>query len=156
MVAVVDPGFEIRRMERADIAAVHAIERVSYPYPWSRGIFVDCLRVGYRCHVLMENEALCGYAIVSAAMDEAHLLNLCIHPDWRRMGLAGMLLEHVVGEARIGGAHRMFLEVRPSNRAALALYRQTGFHVIGRRPGYYPDAGGREDAVVMVHYIDDR
>lgn len=154
MVAVVSPGFAIRGMERSDIVAVHGIEKSSYPYPWSRGIFVDCLRVGYRCYVLTENEVICGYAIVSAAMDEAHLLNLCIHPDWRRMGLADMVLAHVIDEARIGGAQRMFLEVRPSNRGAIKLYRQAGFHVIGRRPDYYPAEAGREDAVVMVHHID--
>lgn len=156
MVAVVSPEFCIRRMERNDVATVHAIEKMSYPFPWSRGIFVDCLRVGYRCHVLVENDDIRGYAIVSAAMDEAHLLNLCIHPDRRRRGLAGMLLEHVVNEICIGGAHRLFLEVRPSNKGAIALYRQSGFHVIGRRPGYYPDRGGREDAMVMVLHLDEK
>ena len=151
MVAVLSPQVEIRRMLRGDLADVHAIEQASYPYPWSRGIFSDCLRVGYRCHVLTEDETIRGYGIVSHALEECHLLNLCIHPERRRGGLAGVLLDHLLREARLVSASRMFLEVRPSNRGAVALYRRYGFSVIGRRPGYYPDKGGREDAMVMVY-----
>jgi len=138
-------------MRRGDLADVYAIEQVSYPFPWSRGIFADCLRVGYGCHVLTENDAVRGYGIVSHALDECHLLNLCIHPERRRAGLAGVMLDHLLREARLVSASRMFLEVRPSNRAAVALYRRYGFSAIGRRPGYYPDKGGREDALVMVY-----
>ena len=138
-------------MLRGDVSDVHAIEEDSYPFPWSRGIFSDCLRVGYRCHVLTEDDEVRGYAIVSYALDECHLLNLCIHPERRRAGLAGILLEHLLREARLAVTSRMFLEVRPSNQAAMALYRRYGFRVIGRRPGYYPDEGGREDAMIMVY-----
>ena len=151
MSAVLSPRLEVRRMLRADLSAVHAIEEASYPFPWSRGIFADCLRVGYRCHVLTEDDVVRGYAIVSYALEESHLLNLCIHPERRRGGLAGMMLEHLLREARLASASRMFLEVRPSNRAAVGLYKRFGFRIIGRRPGYYPEEGGREDAVVMVY-----
>lgn len=154
MVAVIRPQVELRNMARGDLSAVHAIEKASYPFPWSRGIFVDCLRVGYRCHVISIDGAVCGYGILSAALDEAHLLNLCIHPARRRGGLARMMLDHLIDEVRILGIDRMFLEVRPSNKAAVSLYRRYDFHVIGRRPGYYPGAEGREDAVVMVRHFD--
>jgi [ribosomal protein S18]-alanine N-acetyltransferase len=154
MAAVLQPNFSIRAMKRADLSAVVAIERNSYPFPWTSGIFSDCLRVGYRCHVLSDQSRICGYAIVSMAMDEAHLLNLCIAPEQRRQGLAILLLEHVINEVCMAGMDRLFLEVRPSNRAAVALYRRYGFRIIGRRPGYYPDHDGREDATVMVLHLD--
>lgn len=155
MAAVLSPSLEFREMRRSDLSAVYAIELASYPFPWSRGIFVDCLRVGYRCHVLIEDGAVCGYTIVSNALDEAHLLNFCIHPDRRRGGLGTLMLDHLMREAQIGRIDRMFLETRPSNRGAIALYRSAGFHVIGRRPGYYPSHDGREDAVVMVRHFGD-
>lgn len=150
MAAVLSPSVYVRTMARADLGEVNRIEQASYPFPWTRGIFQDCLRVGYRCHVIEAGDTLCGYGIVSHAIDEAHLLNLCIHPEYRRSGLAEYLLEHLVREARLGEASRLFLEVRPSNEGAVALYRKAGFRVIGRRPGYYPAESGREDAMVMV------
>lgn len=153
MAAVLSPRLSIRAMSRYDLDLVNDIEQASYPYPWTRGIFRDCLRVGYHCHVLEADGALAGYGIVSLAVEEAHLLNLCIHPGRRRGGLAAVLLEHLMEEALIGGAGRMFLEVRPSNEAAVALYRSRGFRIIGRRPGYYPTDHGREDAVVMVRHL---
>lgn len=154
MAAVLEQTLSIRGMQRGDLSGVSAMEKTSYPYPWTRGIFADCLRVGYRCHVLEANGLLVGYAIVSMAVDEAHLLNLCVDPDQRRQGLATVMLEHVLREVRVAGMDRLFLEVRPSNRGAVALYRRHGFQVIGRRPGYYPAADGREDAKVMVLHLE--
>jgi len=154
MAAVLEPALYIRRMEKSDLATVVSIEQQSYPFPWTRGIFTDCLRVGYRCHVLTSDNTIIGYAVVSMAVDEAHLLNLCVAPDQRRRGLASILLDHVIREVRIGGRDRVFLEVRPSNRAAVNLYRRYGFKVIGRRPGYYPGPDGREDARVMVLHLE--
>ncbi len=143
-------------MRRGDLAAVQAIEEASYPYPWTRGIFSDCLRVGYHCEVLVVAGQLAGYCIHSRAMDEAHLLNLCIAPEHRGRGLGRHLLNHLLDQARSGHVDRLYLEVRPSNRSAIALYRALGFRVIGRRPGYYPAAEGREDAQVMVLHLDPR
>jgi ribosomal-protein-alanine N-acetyltransferase len=154
MAAVLSPRVGVRAMRRGDLDEVAEIESASYPFPWTRGIFQDCLRVGYRCHVLETGDRLAGYGIVSHALDEAHLLNLCIHPEQRRTGLARLLLDHVVREAQVGAAHRLFLEVRPSNEAAVALYKGSGFRTIGRRPGYYPAQSGREDAMVMVLHLD--
>lgn len=156
MAAVLSEGVAIRAMVRRDLEAITEIESSSYPFPWTRGIFQDCLRVGYRCHVLEIANEVAGYGIVSHALDEAHLLNLCIHPDQRRKGLANLLLDHVVRESRIAAADRLFLEVRPSNKAAVKLYRHRGFQTIGRRPGYYPAREGREDALVMVLHLDCR
>jgi len=154
MAAVLSPRVSIRAMSRRDLDAVNRIEQVSYPYPWTRGIFQDCLRAGYHCQVVEAEGMIAGYGIVAQAIDEAHLLNLCIDPVRRRAGLASRLLDHLVDEARIGDAGRMFLEVRPSNAGAVALYRGRGFRSIGRRPGYYPTDQGREDAMVMVLHLD--
>lgn len=154
MAAVLSPHVAVRAMVRGDLDTVSEIESDSYPFPWSRGIFQDCLRVGYRCHVLDFEDEIAGYGIVSRALDEAHLLNLCIHPERRRGGLARLLLDHLVREAQLAAANRLFLEVRPSNEGAVALYTGSGFRTIGRRPGYYPGWEGREDALVMVLHLD--
>ncbi|MDT8448631.1 MAG: ribosomal protein S18-alanine N-acetyltransferase [Wenzhouxiangellaceae bacterium] len=141
-------------MGRRDLAAVAEIEQASYPYPWSRGIFEDCMRIGYSCRVAEIDGAIAGYAVLSAAAGEAHLLNLCVAPRSRGTGLGRDMLEAVLVEARLRHAARMFLEVRPSNEIARELYRQYGFRIIGRRPDYYPAADGREDALIMVRQLD--
>ncbi|MBS3742890.1 MAG: ribosomal protein S18-alanine N-acetyltransferase [Wenzhouxiangellaceae bacterium] len=159
MVAVLKPEYVIRPMRRSDADAVHEIEQDSYPYPWSRGIFSDCMRIGYCCRVAECTSGaggdIGGYAILSAAAGEAHLLNLCVAPAHRRQGLGQLLLDGVFIDARLLRARRLFLEVRPSNHGAVALYRQNEFRVIGRRPDYYPGYEGREDALVMVHHLED-
>lgn len=150
------PNPELRLMRADDIPVVAALERESYDYPWTEGIFRDCLRVGYHC-VVMEGDggALQGYAIMSLVADEAHLLNLCIRPECRRCGLGRDMLRQVLAVAAAAGARRTFLEVRPSNAAALALYASEGFVKIGRRPRYYRAREGREDAVILACDLDD-
>jgi ribosomal-protein-alanine N-acetyltransferase len=155
MVAVLQPRVALRPMRRDDLDAVHAIEAVSYPFPWSRGVFADCLRVGYCCRVAEVDEELAGYMILSAGAGEAHLLNLCVAPSVRGTGVARMLLDGALVEARLLRAGRLFLEVRPSNARAVDLYRKNGFRTIGKRPGYYPADEGREDALVMVRHFDE-
>ncbi len=154
MALVWQPRIDVRCMDRGDLSAVLAIEQSAYSFPWSAGIFADCLRVGYRCHVVTEHDQICGYAIHSRALDEAHLLNLCISPARRRAGLASLLLDYLLRELMVAGVDRLFLEVRPSNKAALRLYAQHQFEKIGRRPGYYPAAEGREDALVLLRHLD--
>lgn len=139
----------IRPLRPADLDAVVAIEESSYPFPWTRGIFSDCLRVGYACFGLQAGADLAGYSIHNWAAGECHLLNLCVHPDWQRQGFGSMLLEHAIAQARRQDCGVMFLEVRPSNTSAGRLYRRRGFEVVGSRPAYYQSTAGREDAVVM-------
>jgi ribosomal-protein-alanine N-acetyltransferase len=143
------PSLPVRPMRAADLTAVAALEAAVYAFPWTVGIFRDCLRAGYHCVVLQGNAALRGYGVMSVAADEAHLLNICIHPDWQRCGLGRELLNWLMTQASILGACRMYLEVRPSNRPALALYLKEGFRHIGLRSRYYRAADGREDAVVL-------
>ncbi len=152
MVAVLRSELLIRPMRRSDLDEVHAIEDRSYPFPWSRGIFGDCLRIGYCCRLAELCGEVAGYSILSVGAGEAHLLNLCVALEHRRAGVGQALLDGVLVDARLLLARRVFLEVRPSNRAAIALYEANGFHIIGRRPGYYPSWEGREDALVMVRH----
>ena len=140
----------VRPMQARDVEEVALLERVAYEYPWTDGIFRDCLRAGYDCHVLEgDNGAVQGYSIMSVAVGEAHLLNLCVHPDRQGCGLGRDLLGRVLRRAREQGARHMYLEVRPSNTAALGLYQSAGFYQIGQRRRYYKSHEGREDAIVL-------
>lgn len=146
--------FGVRTLTVADLPEVLAIERAAYEFPWSEGVFRDCMRVGYRCLAatgLAGN--LLGYSLLSMAVGEAHVLNLCVAPPYRRQGVATMLLGHMAGIARRERADKLSLEVRPSNTAALALYRRLGFERIGCRKRYYPAVGGREDALLLARTI---
>jgi len=139
----------IRRLGMEDLDRICVIEQLAYPFPWSRGIFVDCLRVGYACFGLQMGKDLAGYVIFSWAVSEAHLLNLCIHPDWQQRGYGSLLLEYAIKYVARLENGTMLLEVRASNPRAAALYENRGFRIIGRRPSYYQAGEGREDAIVM-------
>jgi ribosomal-protein-alanine N-acetyltransferase len=140
----------IREMRQADLARVATIEREAYEFPWSPGIFRDCLLAGYTSLVAEERGEVAGYAIMSVAAGEAHLLNLCVVAHLRRRGHGSRLLDYVLTRALTVGAERLYLEVRPSNGGALALYNGMGFEQIGIRRGYYRAANGSEDAVVLA------
>jgi [ribosomal protein S18]-alanine N-acetyltransferase len=143
----------IRAMQDADIERVGAIEAAAYPFPWTTGIFRDCMRAGYGCWVLEQGGELIGYGVLSAAAGEAHVLNVCVHPDAQGRGHGRHLMQRLIDAARWYQAQRVFLEVRPTNAGAIALYESLGFARIGTRPNYYPATGGREDALVMGREI---
>ncbi len=140
---------QLRSMTHDDLPMVSDIERRSYDFPWSHGVFRDCLLAGYHCVVLEIGDRPAGYAILSIAAGEAHILNLCVDPGFRSVGYGGQLLDEVLARAREADVQRVFLEVRPTNTNALALYRKRGFHRIARRPAYYQARDGREDAEVL-------
>lgn len=140
----------LRPMRDSDLDAVLAIEQRAYPFPWTRGIFRDCLKAGYPAWVMCEHSLIIGYGILSLAADEAHILNICVAPERQGRGLGRFLLQALVKNARAQQAARIFLEVRPSNIGAIRLYHGEGFNEIGRRPRYYPARDGREDALVMA------
>ncbi|NBW88812.1 MAG: ribosomal-protein-alanine N-acetyltransferase [Gammaproteobacteria bacterium] len=153
MSAVLDdhavPRLAFRPMRLEDVLEVAQLERDSYRFPWSEGILRDCVRVGYCCRVVEIEHALVGYGIVSVGAGEAHLLNLCVRAAYRTRGIGRRLLEHMFEQARVEGAKELFLEVRPSNTAAIRLYQAMGFASVGLRRGYYQAENGREDAIVM-------
>lgn len=142
------PAFEPMRPEEID--AVLAVEQRAYPFPWSRANFADSLAAGYSAWTCRVGGELVGYAVLMLVLDEAHLLNVTVVPEWQRHGYGLLIMHHLFGVARTHGAKRMFLEVRPSNAPGQGLYARLGFEMIGRRRGYYPAGEGREDAVVMA------
>jgi len=146
---IAEPPSTVRPMAHDDLALVCDIERRSYEFPWSHGVFRDCLLAGYYCVVLERGDQVAGYGILSIAAGEAHILNLCVEPAYRSYGYGERLLDEVLLRARTESVREVFLEVRPSNKAALALYRKKGFVQIANRPSYYQAHDGREDAAVL-------
>ena len=151
MVAIIKEARpQMRAMCIDDLDAVAAIETAAYEFPWTLGIFRDCLRAGYECWVLEKSGEIIGYGILSIAAGEAHLLNACVAPAHQGSGHGRHLVKRMIELARWHRVQRIFLEVRPSNRAAVALYPTLGFNEIATRPNYYPAKHGREDAIVMA------
>ncbi|MEP7244753.1 MAG: ribosomal protein S18-alanine N-acetyltransferase [Gammaproteobacteria bacterium] len=143
------PDVAIRTMTEPDVLSVVAIERAAYQFPWSEGIFRDCLRVGYVCRVVCVGTEVIAYGVMSVGAGEAHILNLCVNAHFRCRGVGRQLLAYLVDRARSSGMAEAFLEVRPSNTAAIRLYQSLSFEQVGIRRGYYQAVGGREDAAVL-------
>ncbi len=149
MSAVLKPVIDMRAMTEADLPAVMATENAIYAFPWTLGNFRDSLAAGYDCSVYTRNGELIGYAVMMLAADEAHLLNLSIAAACQKQGYGSLLLQRLCELARGRGVGLIFLEVRPSNAAALRLYERHGFHRVGLRRKYYPAQVGREDALIL-------
>ena len=143
------PEVLIRPMMEIDLPEVAAVELQSYAFPWSENIFRDCLRVGYTCRALDLAGRVIGYGVMSVGAGEAHILNVCVRDEYRNLGFGRRLLEHLLERAAAAGVAEAFLEVRPSNLAAIRLYQRLGFEQIGIRRGYYQAPDGREDAIVL-------
>jgi ribosomal-protein-alanine N-acetyltransferase len=159
MSAQLKPNLQLRPMQTDDLDAIMQIEPTIYTHPWTRGNFSDSLNSGYSAWVLEDmslgkSGKMIGYALMMMVMDEAHLLNLSISKPQQKQGLGRYLLEHMLQIAKNHKAANMFLEVRPSNISAIALYENMGFCEMAVRRGYYPAdsknfKSGREDAVLM-------
>lgn len=145
----------MRRMTLDDVDAVLAIEQAVQAYPWTRGNFSDALAHCYLCRVDETAGEIRGYAILMPAVDEAELLNIGVAAAQQRKGLGRAMLLEMLDMARANKLRRVFLEVRPSNAAAIALYRSAGFSEVGVRRGYYQNANGSEDALVMACVIGE-
>ena len=145
-------GFREMRIEDLDFVILN--ETRSYAFPWTRGIFVDCMMAGYDCVVATLDDGhghqmVVGHGIVSSSAGEAHLLNVCVRRDHQGLGIGRQFVLHLMDRARERDSQIMFLEVRPSNHVAQALYESLGFVEVGRRKDYYPTDRGREDAFVL-------
>lgn len=151
MSAVIEQAdFIVRPMLEADVPEVMNIETRAYEFPWTKQIFKDCIRVGYSCRVLANDQEIIAYSIMSSGAGEAHLLNICVKKEYQSQGLGGYVLQAMIDIAKTKKVDTIFLEVRPSNLAALSLYSKYGFNEIGQRKDYYPAKGGREDAVILA------
>lgn len=136
-------------MQLEDLQQVLVIEELAYDFPWTLGIFRDCLRVGYICWVITLDQTVIGYGVMSVAVGECHILNVCIHPERQGHGFGGKMFKQLTHLGKKHGAETAFLEVRVSNQRALHLYERLGFAEVGRRKDYYPSKQGREDALVL-------
>ncbi len=141
--------FFARTMRSSDIELLVQNEAAVYIYPWTKRIFVDCLRAGYQCWVLANKQQIVAHGVMSVAIGECHLLTLCVRPEYQRHGYGRKLFKLLLDRACQQGASVCFLEVRRSNESAIQLYRSMGFVQIGERKNYYPNAGSREDAIIM-------
>ena len=146
---------KFRAMTPSDVPGVGALERAAYPFPWSEGIFRDCLRVGYLCRVADLDGQIAAYGIVAMGAGESHILNLCVDARLRGRGIGRQMLMLLLERSRDAGMTDAFLEVRPSNAMALALYQSVGFVQVGVRKGYYQAEQGREDALVLKLQLAD-
>ncbi|WP_347554469.1 ribosomal protein S18-alanine N-acetyltransferase [Robbsia sp. KACC 23696] len=141
----------IRDMTSDDVAAIMAIEHRAYEFPWTDVNFLDSLRSGYIGRIAeRQGGELVGYAMLMPAVDDLHVLNLCVAPLFQGRGIGQQLLRDARRVALSRDIYAVLLEVRPSNTHAIRLYERFGFHEIGRRRNYYPARNNtREDAIVM-------
>lgn len=149
-----EPPSRVDLMREEDVGQVMAIEKASFPSPWPRGAFIEEMRSNpyARCVVTREagagaRDRLSAYICYWILGEELLINNLAVRPDRRRLGLGRLLLTHALKEGLDSGCLVAYLEVRPSNEAAIHLYESHGFTVVRRRKGYYADT--REDALVM-------
>jgi len=147
-------GSGIRPLKPVDLEAVMDIESRAYDFPWTQGIFRDCLRVGYCCWCYEDDGFIEGYGVMSVAAGESHILNLTVRPESQRRGIGSKLMKHFLQLARRHDADIVMLEVRPSNASAISLYEKMGFNEIGVRRNYYPAYEGREDALLLALSLD--
>lgn len=136
------------------LEAVARVEKSAYEQPWSQGNFDDSVKAGYQAQVLSAgvhpNAELIAYFVAMKGVDEVHLLNITVAPDYQRQGWARVMLDALTIWARGDGAQWLWLEVRVGNPRAMQVYESHGYRRVGQRKAYYPAANGkREDAIVM-------
>ena len=143
-------------LTEADLPRVVEIENSVYVFPWSFGNFRDSLFSGYKCIAVWHDSDLIGYTIAMPALEEVHLLNIAVASAWQGRGVGASILRQLIDDYRQTTCEIIYLEVRPSNLAALRLYEQFGFQQLGLRRDYYPAVTGREDALFLGLNIKDR
>lgn len=144
---------EFRPMLASDIEAVMQIETRIYEFPWTKGIFADCIRADYDCWIAIQAHDIIGYAVLSAAAGESHILNLAVDNTCQNQGIGKEMLHHLMKRARLLNAEIIMLEVRSSNTTAIHLYESSGFNEIGSRKAYYPARFGKEDALLFAYQL---
>ena len=144
-------------MQPADVDEVVAIEQAVYSHPWSRGNFVDSLKLGYDAWQVRNPEGvLLGYFVQMPVVDETHLLTIAVLAQAQKQGIARLLLNHLLERARAMGMDSILLEVRVSNQSAISVYEAFGFALVGRRKAYYQVSPTEREDALMLRYILDR
>ncbi|MBN2796488.1 MAG: ribosomal protein S18-alanine N-acetyltransferase [Clostridia bacterium] len=142
-------NLKIRKMSLEDLNQVLVLEKACFHVPWTEEAFVSELTSNLLAHyiVLELDEKIVGYGGVWYIVDEGHITNVAIHPDYRQRGLGKMLVQAMIEDASKASIRQMTLEVRASNASAIGLYEKMGFESVGVRPKYYSD--NQEDALIM-------
>lgn len=140
----------ISSLETTDLPAAYHIEQRAHAFPWSEKTFASNQGERYLNFQLTQNGKMAAFAITQVVLDEATLFNIAVDPDYQRQGLGRALLEHLIDELEKRGVATLWLEVRASNAAAIALYESLGFNEATIRRNYYPTTDGREDAIIMA------
>lgn len=140
----------ISSLTTTDLARAYEIETRAHAFPWSEKTFASNQGERYLNYRLQVGDVMAAFAITQVVLDEATLFNIAVDPAWQRQGLGRQLLEHLIGELEKRGVLTLWLEVRASNTAAIALYESLGFNEATIRRNYYPTAQGREDAIIMA------
>lgn len=146
-----EAGFE--PMTESRLGEVVAIERRAYAHPWTRGNFADSLRSGYQAQLLCAGDVIMGYFVAMQGVDEVHLLNITVDPQFQGQGWGRVMLDALALWARGQRAQWLWLEVRISNLRAQQVYLRYGYRWVGERKNYYPATQGREDAIVMSYKL---
>jgi ribosomal-protein-alanine N-acetyltransferase len=149
-------NIRLRPMQETDLPGVHRLEVTSQPVPWPLWYFRGLLRQGVSCWVLEENKEIVGFGIVAFAKLRAHIMNMCVAPEYRRRGLGRRIMLHLQIVARQHHCRWVWLEVRPTNRPAIVLYRKLGFRAKQVLKGYYPNRMGRQNGLLMACPIRKR
>ena len=151
--------WQLAAMNRSDINPILEIEQHSFAWPWNRRTFMAELANKHaysflaKCNDRADGQNVIGYILYRLVEKELHILKIAVKPDWRSRGVATWLLDQCFGLAFEKGASSAFLDVRPSNQSAIALYAKQGFRVLGKKPNYYADT--REDALVLVKTLKE-
>jgi [ribosomal protein S18]-alanine N-acetyltransferase len=147
------PTRRMRAMRDSDLPQVLLIERRAQAFPWPLSFFRQCLRHGCSCWVLTRGDLIQGYGVMALERGRAHVMNLCVRPEWRHRGLGKQILGRLLRIVRHRGIHAAYLEVRPTNRVARRFYKRQGFNQTGARNAYYPAKWGREDALILTRRL---
>ena len=154
-VALTGVPARLRLATISDVPAMYAVENAEYEFPWTEGIFIDCINAGYLCMVYENALELFAYGVMSFVDGECHILNLCVESSYQGCGWGKNLLLGLLDLAKQRNCRIAFLEVRVSNKRAFNLYHEMGFNEIAVRKRYYPARGGRrENALVLARVLD--
>ena len=146
-------NIRLRPMQASDLREVYRLEAMSQPVPWPLWCFRGLLRKGASCWVMETDKEIIGFGIVSFVKDWAHIMNMCVAPGYRRRGLGRRIMLQLLHVARQRHCKKAFLEVRPTNRPAIVLYRKLGFRTKQIRKNYYLTPTGRQNGLVMARPV---
>ncbi len=145
---------DMRTMGHFDLEPIMAIEQNAYDFPWTIGIMSDCLKTrAYECYVYEVAGEIKAYIIFHCVLDEVHLLNICVSPEYQKCGFGQAIITWLIDFSANNSSKTIYLEVRSSNNSAINLYNKLGFNEIGIRPNYYPAKKGKEDALLFAYEL---